>query len=345
VALVALVFARMIARFVAIETHTRVAAAVHTVLSTVAVTLAIASLPLGLLMAISWWLGRRVERSSPGPVAPGRRQVLEAGGGVALFGATGTMLGWGIVRGRHEFQLTEVSVAIPGLPRALEGYVIAHVSDIHAGVFVDEGHLDAGLALVRSARPDLVAVTGDLVDDDIRFAPLVARKLCALEPRDGIVGCLGNHDYYAGAQSVERVMKSAGIDLLVDEGRVIRGPDGGGFAVLGVDDLASRWYGRKGPQLERAMSTVAADLPRVLLSHQPVTVDRWAGRVALQLSGHTHGGQINPGSVLNPIFEYVAGSYRVRGTTLYVSRGFGTVGPPARVGAAPEVTRIVLRGA
>jgi len=345
VGLAVLVLSRMVARFVAIETHTRIAAAVHTVLSTVAVTLAIASLPLGVLMAISWLLKRSGRRSSPSAVTIGRRQVFEAGAGMTLFGATGAMLGWGIVRGRHEFQLTEVTVAVPGLPRGLEGYVIAHISDIHAGILVDESQLDAGLALVRRARPDLIAVTGDLVDDDVRFAPLVARKLSALDPRDGIVGCLGNHDYYAGARSVERVMKNAGIHLLVDEGRVVRGADGGGFAVLGVDDLASRWHGRKGPQLDRAMSTVPADLPRVLLSHQPVTVDRWAGRVALQLSGHTHGGQINPGSVLNPIFEYVAGSYRVGGTTLYVSRGFGTVGPPARVGAAPEVTRIVLRGA
>ena len=72
-------------------------------------------------------------------------------------------------------------------------------------------------------------------------------------------------------------------------------------------------------------------------------MDRWAGQVALQLSGHTHGGQINPGArLINPFFEYLAGAYFVRGTMLYVNRGFGTVGPPARIGAPPEVTRIVL---
>jgi hypothetical protein len=88
---------------------------------------------------------------------------------------------------------------------------------------------------------------------------------------------------------------------------------------------------------------VPPDRPRILLSHQPPTVDAWAGQVALQLSGHTHGGQINPGSeMLNPLFEYIAGVYFVRGTMLYVNRGFGTVGPPSRVGAPPEVTRIVL---
>jgi hypothetical protein len=84
-------------------------------------------------------------------------------------------------------------------------------------------------------------------------------------------------------------------------------------------------------------------LARVLLSHQPQTVERWPGQVALQLSGHTHGGQINPGFRLADLFfDYVAGRYSVGGTTLYVNSGFGTVGPPSRVGAPPEVSRIVL---
>jgi predicted MPP superfamily phosphohydrolase len=220
--------------------------------------------------------------------------------------------------------------------------VIAQISDIHAGEFVGERELDLGLALARRARPDLIVVTGDLVDNDATFAPLVARRLVDLPARDGVFASLGNHDYYAGAERVRRAMRAAGISMLVDEGRVIRPSDGGGFALLGVDDLSSRRYGRMGPRLDRARSTVAPGPPRILLSHQPQTVDRWAGQVALQLSGHTHGGQINPGFVLGSIFEYIAGRYTVGSTTLYVSRGFGTVGPPARVNAPPEVTRIVL---
>jgi len=344
-ALAGLAVAQAVARLLAISTRVPAFGGVYTAFTSFGVTLAIASLPLGLLLASSWSLGKVPRRSPPGPAAIARRQVFEAGAGVALFGATGTMLGWGIVRGRYEFQLTELAVPIVGLPRALEGYVIAHVSDIHVGLFVDERQIDAGLDLVRRARPDLVVVTGDWVDHDPGFVPLAARKLSALKARDGIFGCLGNHDYYAGASAIERVMRDAGIPILVDDGRVVRGADGGGFALLGVDDLASRWHGRSGPRLDRAISAVPSHLPRILLSHQPATVDRWAGRIALQLSGHTHGGQINPGSILNPIFEYVAGRYETNGTTLYVSRGFGTVGPPARVGAPPEVTRIVLVGA
>jgi hypothetical protein len=88
---------------------------------------------------------------------------------------------------------------------------------------------------------------------------------------------------------------------------------------------------------------VPEDAPRILLSHQPSTVELWPGRVALQLSGHTHGGQINPGfRPADLLFRYVAGPYEVSGTTLYVNRGFGTAGPPSRVGAPPEVTKVVL---
>jgi hypothetical protein len=245
--------------------------------------------------------------------------------------------------GRHQFELCEIAVRIPGLPRVLDGYVIAQVSDIHVGAHVGERELNEGLALVRQARPDLIAVTGDLVDFEPEATRLAARKLVDVAPRDGVVATLGNHDYYAGADGVLSALRAAGVIALVDEGRVMRAADAGGFALLGVDDKASSGYGRSGPRLERALAMVPRELPRILLSHQPTTVNLWPGKVALQLSGHTHGGQINPASrTVNLLFEYLAGSYSVGGTTLYVNRGFGTVGPPARVGAPPEVTRIVL---
>jgi predicted MPP superfamily phosphohydrolase len=128
-----------------------------------------------------------------------------------------------------------------------------------------------------------------------------------------------------------------------DAGKIVRPGDGGGFALLGVDDVSSNKHGRTGPRLDAALAMVPPDRPRILLSHQPYTVDFWAGQVAAQLSGHTHGGQINPGfSPLGLLMKYIAGAYRVGETTLYVNRGFGTVGAPTRVGAPPEITRFVL---
>jgi len=140
------------------------------------------------------------------------------------------------------------------------------------------------------------------------------------------------------------VLRAAGIRTLVNDGLLIRPGDGGGFALLGVDDQWSRAYKGQGARLDLATAKVPAAAPRILLSHQPPTVDRWKGQVALQLSGHTHGGQINPLGLrpADVFFSYVSGRYAVGETTLYVNRGFGTVGPPARVNAPPEITRIVL---
>jgi uncharacterized protein len=326
----------------------------HTVLIVAVMTLGIAAMPMAVLHVGAWLverLSRRARGAAPAPpVSPAtpaarmtRRQLVEATGGVAFLGATGSMLGWGMVRGRYAFETVDVPVRIAGLPRALDGYCIVQVSDLHAGLYVGERHLDEGLERVRAARPDLVVVTGDLVDFDPAYAPMVARKLADLTPRDGVFTILGNHDYYAGADNVLAVLRAAGLTALVDDGRIVRAGDGGGFALLGVNDLWATRYGGQGPRIDRAIAAVPDALPRILLSHQPHTVDRWQGKVALQLSGHTHGGQINPGFRPADFFmRYVAGRYQAGGTVLYVNQGFGTVGPPSRVGAPPEVTRVIL---
>jgi len=348
IALTVLLVEQIVTGWIATHGHGPFADEVHTMGSILLIAMGIAAAPITILRGLSWILARARRRGavqSPYP-APGgltRRQVVEGTGGVAVLGVSGAVLGWGALRGRHMFELCEVPVRIPGLPRALDGYTIAQISDLHMGPHLAERDFDSGLDLVRRARADLVVVTGDIVDLDPGFAPFVARKLADLSPRDGVAAILGNHDHYSGAGAVTDALRSGGVNALVNQGRLIRPRDGGGFALLGVDDRWSARYGGAGALLDRALSAVPPDAPRILLSHQPPTVDLWAGRVALQLSGHTHGGQINPGfRPADLFFRYVAGIYAVRGTTLYVNRGFGTVGPPSRVGAPPEVTRIVL---
>ncbi len=272
-----------------------------------------------------------------------RRAALEKVAGLSAFGASGLALGWGGVIGRHEFRVEEVVVPLAGLPKALDGYTIAQISDIHAGLFVGERELEEGFSRVRALRPDLVVATGDLVDYDARFAPWLGRRLGDLRGRDGVVAILGNHDYYAGAGQVLAAMRAGGVDVLLNEGRMIRPGDGGGFALLGVDDLWATRSGGAGPDLGRAVAMVHPDAARVLLAHQPNFLSASRGRVGLQLSGHTHGGQINPGfRPAELLMPYVSGRYVESGTTLWVNRGFGVAGPPSRIGAPPEVTRIVL---
>jgi len=271
--------------------------------------------------------------------AVGRRHAIEVIGGTVALGATAAVLRWGATSGRHELQVTEVPVRIPGLPRVLDGYSIVQISDIHSGLFVGERELGDGAARIRALRPDMVVVTGDMVDSDVRYAPILARTLADLAPRDGVFAILGNHDYYAGADAVSRVLSAAGVTRLVNDGVVVRPRDGGGFALLGADDLSAPRFGGEGVDLDLAAARVPRHLPRILLAHQPDTIRDAAGRVALQLSGHTHGGQIRP---LNLLMRYVAGRYEVSGTTLYVNRGFGVALAPERLGVPPEITRVIL---
>jgi uncharacterized protein len=310
----------------------------------------IGAIPLALARsAVRLW-HRFVERDVAHERAPvsgealTRRQAVERVAGTLALGASTAVLGFGSVKGRHAFEIEEVPVKIAGLPRALDGYTIAQVSDLHTGLFVGDRELGEGLALVSAIRPDLLVATGDLVDFDARFAPKVAAALARVAPRDGVFAVLGNHDYYAGSRLIAAELARAGVRLLLNQGRMIRPSDGGGFALLGVDDLwASRWAAGVGPNLAAASATVTPDAPRILLAHQPPYFDHVSGRIALQLSGHTHGGQINPGFRPADLFlRYLAGRYERKGSTLWVNRGFGVAGPPTRVGAPPEVTKIVL---
>lgn len=297
-------------------------------------------------------LARRATIADPAPpadprrdpaLAMTRRQIVEGIGGTVVLAASGCALGWGAARGRHAFVIEEVPVRIPGLPKALDGYVIGQISDLHVGASVGEREIGEGLSRLAEAKPDLVVCTGDLVDFDPSYIPLMARSLAGIRARDGVAAILGNHDYYTGAIAVAEALRAAGIEVLVNDGRVIRAEDGGGFALLGVDDLWAARSGGVGPRLDLATRAVPDALPRILLSHQPPSLDSWPGRVALQLSGHTHGGQINPGfRPADALMRYVAGRYEVGGTTLWVNRGFGVAGPPARLGAPPEITKIVL---
>jgi hypothetical protein len=341
-----------VARWAALRTRSEAASVLYAVAMIEMLVVALSAVPITLVRAWKRLAERRARRlQRPAPVeaaAIGRRVVLERAVGLAALGTSAAAFGWGMVYARHAFEIEEVVVRIAGLPRALEGYTLVQISDMHAGMFVGKRELVSGLSLLRDIKADLVVVTGDLVDFDPRYGPELGRAImdAGSHARDGVVAILGNHDYYAGAAAVTASMRAAGIDMLVNGGKTVRPADGGGFALLGVDDLWASRRGGVGPNLDRAIASVPQDLPRILLAHNPSFLDAAAGRVALQLSGHMHGGQINPGIHLTAMFaRYVAGRYERQGTTLWVNRGFGVAGPPVRLLAPPEVTKIILVGA
>jgi predicted MPP superfamily phosphohydrolase len=260
--------------------------------------------------------------------------IMVVGGGSATYGG---------LFGRHDYALEEVPIRLERLPRELDGFTIVQLSDIHLGAFVGDHEVARALELVRRARPQAIVLTGDLVDHDPAYAEDLGRLTRRLGELAPVLAVPGNHDHYAGVARVLDAVRGGGGTVL--DNRSARMGEGR-IHVAGVDDLwARRFRLGRGPDLDAALAEVNGDGPRILLAHQPVFFEESAARVDLQLSGHTHGGQFNlgvrPADFVLPN-GWIAGRY-VRGSAqLYVNRGFGTAGPPARLGAAPEVTRLVL---
>jgi predicted MPP superfamily phosphohydrolase len=197
----------------------------------------------------------------------------------------------------------------------------------------------------RAARlsPDMLVVTGDIVHNSAAFARQAAEAIATVKAPFGTYAILGNHDFWAGADAVEKALETAGIQVLRNRGLVLR-RDGDELWLCGVDDP---WSGRF--DLAAALRDRPQGAATVLLSHQPNTwpVAQRAG-VQLQLSGHTHGGQVamlwlhRSLSLARFITPFVAGLYSAGTSFLYVNRGAGTVMPMIRIGARPEVTELVL---
>jgi predicted MPP superfamily phosphohydrolase len=291
------------------------------------------------------------------PVPVPRRAVLAqlAAGSAFLVGGSSSL--YGALVGRHDYTIEELAVRLPGLSKALDGFTIVQLSDIHVGSLVGEAELEAGVEFVARARPDLVVLTGDLIDHDPRVAEKLGRFVRRLVPlaREGVTAITGNHDFYAGVSETVSALERGGAQVLRNQGRVIGGARG--FTLLGVDDVwAKRFDPQAGPDLGSALQSLAKvdgrnvgrDLPRVLLCHNPSYFEQAAGHVDLQVSGHTHGGQVNllvrPGELFLKN-GWISGLYERSGSKLYVNRGFGTAGPPARIGSPPEITRLVLASA
>ncbi|MEB3299578.1 MAG: metallophosphoesterase [Candidatus Sericytochromatia bacterium] len=247
--------------------------------------------------------------------------------GVALFDA---------IRGPR---VVHVTVPIPNLPPEWHGLRIAQISDVHVGNTVRNRYVRRLSKSIRNLQPDLLAITGDLVDGPVyrlseQLAPLLEWK-----PPLGIAFAPGNHEYYAGAEEWLEFLQSHGVQVLRN-GHVQHERGGAALVVAGVDDFAAPRFGGPGPDLAAALKGAPAEAPVILLAHQPPAIGaaRDAG-VALQLSGHTHGGQIVPFNLLVRLDQpHVAGLFRHGGTWLYVSRGTGWWGPPMRLGAPAELT-------
>ncbi|AZM60430.1 MULTISPECIES: metallophosphoesterase [unclassified Streptomyces] len=269
---------------------------------------------------------------------PSRRLfVSRVIGGAAAAAAVGTVgYGtYGVLRGPR---VKRVTVPLAKLPRAAHGFRIAVVSDIHLGPVLGRGFAQKVVDTVNSTQPDLIAVVGDLVDGNVEdLGPAVA-PLAQLTARHGSFFVTGNHEYFSGAEQWVEEVRRLGLNPLENARTEL--PH---FDLAGVNDVAGEEEG-EGPDFARALGDRDRERACVLLAHQPVQIhDAVDHGVDLQLSGHTHGGQLWPGNLLaraaNPT---VAGLEQYGDTQLYVTRGAGAWGPPTRVGAESDVTVIEL---
>jgi len=280
---------------------------------------------------------RAVARLAVTPPDPERRLFLSR----AFAAAVGvTSLGAGVAAlfgGLRKVGVRDVTVPLAKLPPALRGYTIVQLTDVHVGPTIGKAFIDDLVARVNALSPDLVAITGDLVDGSVRdLAPCVA-GLADLKARDGVFFVTGNHEYYSGAEAWIAHLTALGIRVLRNERVPLRGD--AGFDLAGVDDASA--------SMDVGAALADRDPSRllVLLAHQPkAIVEAALHRIDLQLSGHTHGGQLWPWNYLVKLDQpYVAGLHRHDGgAQIYVSRGTGYWGPPMRLGAPAEITRIEL---
>ncbi len=237
------------------------------------------------------------------------------------------------------------------LPPKLSGFTLAQITDLHVGPTIQEKHVRRVVDMTNALRPDAVVITGDLVDASVPELRAATEHLARLQARHGVYFVTGNHEYYAGARAWLAEIQRYGIRPLRNARVPLgdRGPGGASFDLAGVDDWSvARGDEAAWPALDAALRGRDPDRSLVLLAHQPRGVEPAVrGGVELQLSGHTHGGQLFPWNlVVSAVFPYFKGLYHhregERRGQVYVSCGTGYWGPPMRLGAPAEVTRVVL---
>jgi len=307
-----------------------------------------------LVAGARWVRSLRAEPRQPTP-QPSREATLTRREMLSLcIAATPpllTLAGAGVAAGEiNDFRVRSIDAPIPGLPAALDGFRIVHLSDTHVGRFTGGPLLDRMADAINGMDADLVAVTGDVIDQSIGDLPEATAMLTRLTARHGVYVCEGNHDLFEGRDKFESGVRGAGLNLLLNSGTIIESR-GHRIELLGL-----RWGvpgGGRGAALEENMAAIAAVRdPRadvsILMAHHPHAFDlaQTAG-IALTLAGHTHGGQLMlfPGfGVGSMIFKYCSGLYRAAGAALVVSNGAGNW-MPLRINAPAEIVEVTLRRA
>lgn len=278
----------------------------------------------------------------------GGRSLLRSGTlNLALVLAALALGVWGTAQGVRLPQVRSIDIQVSRLPPAFEGYRIVLLSDLHASPLNRQAWVRSVVERSNALRPDLILISGDFQDGTVAARTPDIQPLAALRARDGVAGVPGNHEYYTSYPDWMAALRALGLTMLENQHLLIT-RDGQQLAVAGITDPQARAFGLPMPDLDAALAGVPDGVPAIVLTHRPAeaAASARAGAI-LQLSGHTHGGQIIGAAVLTRMANngFLAGLYQVEGMPLYVSRGTGVWhGLPVRLGRRSEITAITLRG-
>jgi uncharacterized protein len=303
-----------------------------------------AHLYLGLWPFFAWW-ATCVVLSAIVPVAA-IVGIVAGAPRLALVIALGMGLAAGVAAIVRTPRVTRVELTFADLPPAFDGYRIAQLSDVHCGAFAPEPRVRDWVRRVNALDADLIAITGDLIASGTDYVPSVASALAELQAPDGVVACMGNHDYFGTGEMLADALRAQGLRLLRNERTSVR-RRGQKIDVAGIDDT---WTRRD--DIDRALDGRDDQGFLVLLAHDPDLFPAAAARgVQLTLSGHTHGGQLAVPFAAKRLnlarlaHAYTSGLYRERRSMLFVNRGAGTSGPPVRIGTRAEIALLTLHRA
>ena len=247
------------------------------------------------------------------------------------------LVGRSLYEARH-ITLEKIKVKINGLKHP---YSIVQLSDIHIGGLINKEFIHDLVQKVNDLKPDIVVITGDLVDIDIKYARPALEELMNLETKYGTYFVVGNHEYFHNIDTIINEVNSLGIKTLENESVYIGNKDHG-FNLAGVYDIFGYRADYKKPDLQKALQNTQ-EAPTVLLAHQPKYIEK-VQNVDLMLSGHTHGGQLYPFRFLVKLQQpYIKGLHQHdERLQIYVNKGTGFWGPPMRLGASSEITYLEL---
>jgi predicted MPP superfamily phosphohydrolase len=308
----------------------------------------LACLPAYLIYLACLRMGVWDKKSEPESVSPDRRKVLQTASALAVASPF-VALTYGVLVGRLDFQVREVSLAIPGLHPDLDGLRILHLSDVHLGQFMGEREFERVVDMANGLRPNLAIMTGDLISRPGDPMEACVRQLARVRSDAGMYGCLGNHEMYSEMEApVQAEGARHGIPFLRHENRQLRF----GNAVMNIGGVDYQRAASRKNYLKGAETLLRDGALNVMLSHNPDVFPVAAKQGwDLMLAGHTHGGQVTfeiveqNVNVARFFTPFVAGEYHLGKAGCYVTRGIGTVGLPARVGVPPEITLLRLRKA